>query len=125
MRSSQLLKGVLELAVLAALADRRSYGLELVERLRDAGLVALADASVYGVLHRLESDGMLGAMLEPSSSGPARKYYELTVPGRDALVAHSLEWRDLAAALDGLLAGVTDGRTLHLTDDHTTRGVSR
>ena len=123
MRSSQLLKGVLELAVLAALADRRSYGLELVDRLREAGLAALADASVYGVLHRLERDGLLEAVLEPSTSGPARKYYELTARGREVLSGYWREWRDLTAALDGLLAGVTDGRTVRLIDDHTKTGV--
>ena len=123
MRSSQLLKGVLELAVLAALETRRSYGLELVDRLREAGLVALADASVYGVLHRLERDGLLEAVLEPSTSGPARKYYELTARGREVLSGYWREWRDLTAALDGLLAGATDGRTVRLIDDHTKTGV--
>ncbi|MER7912172.1 PadR family transcriptional regulator [Streptomyces sp. NPDC096068] len=102
MRSSQLLKGALELAVLLALDRRESYGLELVERLRDAGLRDVADPSVYGVLRRLEKDGMLTSSLVPSTAGPARKYYELSGAGREALAEANGEWARLAGAIERL-----------------------
>ncbi|MEU1278860.1 PadR family transcriptional regulator [Streptomyces sp. NPDC005805] len=105
MRSSQLLKGVLELAVLLALERRTSYGLELVERLRAAGLRDVADPSVYGVLRRLEKDGALVARLVPSSSGPARKYYELSDDGRQVLAEAQREWSQMADAVSALSGG--------------------
>ncbi len=50
---SQLLKGVLDLAVLAVLADEDGYGYDVVRRLREGGVEAVAEASVYGTLRRL------------------------------------------------------------------------
>ncbi|WP_262379823.1 PadR family transcriptional regulator [Nonomuraea sp. PA05] len=59
MDSSQLLKGVLDLAVLAVLNDRDGYGYDVVRRLREAGLQEVGDASVYGTLRRLFKAGAL------------------------------------------------------------------
>jgi len=47
---SQLLKGVLSLALLRLLADRESYGYELVTSLHDLGLTEVQDGSVYPAL---------------------------------------------------------------------------
>ena len=49
---SQLVKGVLDLAVLSALSQEDGYGYDVVRRLRSAGLVDVAEASVYGTLRR-------------------------------------------------------------------------
>src|SRR5437660_732261 len=43
---TQLLKGVLDLAVLAVLAERESYGYDVVRRLRERGLDGLGGASL-------------------------------------------------------------------------------
>jgi PadR family transcriptional regulator PadR len=102
-RSSQLLKGVLDIAVMAALSRRELYGLELLERLRGEGLTPLGDPSVYGVLRRLEQDGLVTARLEPSASGPARKYYSITPKGRADLDAADAEWSRLAHVVNRLL----------------------
>ena len=59
MDSTQLLKGVLDVAVLAAIQDADGYGYDVVRRLRSAGLVEIGDASVYGTLRRLYSAGAL------------------------------------------------------------------
>ena len=66
MQQSQLLKGALDLAVVAALADHESYGYEVLQRLTDAGLAGVGDASVYGVLKRLETMSVLSSQLVPS-----------------------------------------------------------
>ena len=52
MDSTQLLKGVLDSAVLAVLVDEDGYGYDIVRRLRVAGFEDIGDASVYGTLRR-------------------------------------------------------------------------
>lgn len=59
MDTTQLVKGVLDLAVLAVVADEDGYGYDVVRRLRAAGLEDVGDASVYGTLRRLYAAGAL------------------------------------------------------------------
>ena len=102
-KSSQLLKGMLEIAVLAAISRREVYGLELLGLLRQAGITPLGDPSVYGVLRRMEQGQLVAARLVPSANGPARKYYTITDEGRGALVAAEAEWSRLTRAVNQLL----------------------
>lgn len=66
LHTSQLLKGVLDLAVLAVLRDADGYGYDVVRRLRSAGLTEVGDASVYGTLRRLYRAGGLTTYVVPS-----------------------------------------------------------
>ena len=52
---AQLLKGVLELAVLAVIARGETYGYEILSTLESAGFDGVGDASVYGTLRRLRA----------------------------------------------------------------------
>ena len=81
MHEEQLLKGVLDIAVLAVLKRGESYGYEIVQYVRDAGLEAVAEASVYGTLRRLETNKLVRSRLVASNQGPARKYFDLTAAG--------------------------------------------
>lgn len=100
---SQLLKGVLDMAVLAVLASGDGYGYDVVRRLRGAGLADIAEASVYGTLRRLFADGALNSYVVPSDEGPHRKYYGLTDNGRAHLSALSATWAGFTAAIDSLV----------------------
>lgn len=103
MDTSQLLKGVLDLAVLAVLAERDGYGYDVVRRLRVAGLEEVGDASVYGTLRRLFRQGNLTTYVVPSDEGPHRKYYGLNQAGRDLLESATKQWRSFTEAMDNLL----------------------
>jgi len=74
MDTSQMLKGVIDVAVLAVVADEDGYGYDVVRRLRARGLVDVADASVYGTLRRLYAAGALTSYVVPSEEGPHRRY---------------------------------------------------
>jgi PadR family transcriptional regulator, regulatory protein PadR len=100
---SQLLKGVLDLAVLAVLRDGDGYGYDILRRLRSAGLEDVGDASVYGTLRRLFQAGHLTSYVVPSEEGPHRKYYALNAAGRAQLDSSSKVWHSFAAVMDGLL----------------------
>jgi PadR family transcriptional regulator PadR len=103
MDTTQLLKGVLDLAVLAAVRREDGYGYDILRRLRAAGLEEVGDASVYGTLRRLYQAGLLTTYVVPSEEGPHRKYYALNVAGRDQLQRSTKTWRGFAATLDSLL----------------------
>ncbi len=101
---SQLLKGVLGLALLRLVADRESYGYELVTRLHELGLGEVQDGSVYPALGRLERDGYITSRLVASTSGPARKYYRLSPSGYAELKQTEQAWNNLVRALDQILS---------------------
>lgn len=103
MHDSQLLKGVLGIVLLRLLAERESYGYELVARVHEAGLEDVPDGSIYPALGRLERDGHVTSRLVASPSGPARKYYRPTASGRALLAQGTSAWRALTAVIDPLL----------------------
>ena len=107
----QLLKGVLTLLLLRLLAERESYGYEVVQRLREVGLSGISEGSVYPALARLEREGRISARLVASSAGPARKYYRPTSAGRTALTSGTASWRSLAELVETVLAGPTPATT--------------
>ena len=108
MDTTQLLKGVLDLAVLAVVADEDGYGYDVVRRLRAAGIDEVGDASVYGTLRRLYAAGALSSYVVPSDEGPHRKYYGINTKGRDMLDLQAKTWAGFSDTMSGLLdeAGV-------------------
>lgn len=105
MDSTQLLKGVLDLAVLAVLREDDGYGYDIVRRLRAAGLDDVGDASVYGTLRRLFQAGCLTTYVVPSEEGPHRKYYALNNAGRSQLDLSRKVWSEFADSMSVLLDG--------------------
>ncbi len=103
MDTTQLLKGVLDAAVLAVVQHDDGYGYDIVRRLRDAGLGDVGDASVYGTLRRLYAAGSLSSYVVPSEGGPHRKYYAITAPGRELLTRQREDWTRFATAMTALL----------------------
>src|SRR5690242_21957907 len=103
MDTTQLLKGVLDLAVLAVVDGEDGYGYDIVRRLRDGGLTDVGDASVYGTLRRLYSAGALTSYVVPSESGPHRKYYGITPIGRAQLKEQRDDWSAFSSTVSSLL----------------------
>lgn len=104
---TQMRKGAMELSVLALLRDADAlggrYGGELVDLL--AGLPGLdaGAGTIYPVLSRLHSGGLLATSWHESPYGPPRKYYRLTASGHRALEQQSRAWNQLAATMATLL----------------------
>lgn len=81
----QVRKGVLELCILRALEGGERYGYELVKALASVPGLGLTEGTLYPLLSRLRSAGMVTTRLEESPEGPARKYYTLTAEGLKTL----------------------------------------
>lgn len=103
MDSTQLLKGVLDVAVLAVVADEDGYGYDVLRRLRAGGLEEVGDASVYGTLRRLYAAGALTSYVVPSDEGPHRKYYGITPAGRAQLELQAKDWESFSTTVTALL----------------------
>jgi PadR family transcriptional regulator PadR len=108
-RRSQLLRGALDLCLLAVMEEGPAYGYEMTKRLRDRGLAIVGEGSIYPLLARLERDGLVETYRAASNGGPPRKYYRPSSEGRRALAAGVAEWRSARDALDGVLGGVERG----------------
>ena len=103
MDTTQLLKGVLDVAVLAVVEDEDGYGYDVLRRLRSGGLTEVGDASVYGTLRRLYAAGALTSYVVPSDEGPHRKYYGINAQGRAMLDAQRKDWQEFAGTMGRLL----------------------
>ena len=103
MDTTQLLKGVLDLAVLAVVDGADGYGYDVVRRLRAGGLEDVGDASVYGTLRRLYANGALTSYVVPSDEGPHRKYYGITKAGRQQLERQREDWDRFSGTVTALL----------------------
>ena len=78
----QIRKGLLELCILNALAEKERYGYDLVKVLVSTPGLGLSEGTIYPLLSRLKNSGLITSRLEESPEGPARKYYCLTPDGR-------------------------------------------
>lgn len=107
---SQLWKGAAELVVLAALATKERYGLEILEAASKAGL-EISEGTIYPLLNRLQQGGKLTSRwVEDAGASHPRKYYLLTADGRSLLARMREEWSRFAGGIDGLLAGDDEER---------------
>lgn len=102
-RRSQLLRGVLDLCLLAVMEEGPAYGYEMTKRLRARGLSIVGEGSIYPLLGRLEREGLVETHRAASEGGPPRKYYQPSPEGRRALAAGVSEWRAARDALDAVL----------------------
>jgi PadR family transcriptional regulator PadR len=102
-RRSQLLRGVLDLCLLAVMEEGPAYGYEMTKRLRARGLPVVGEGSIYPLLGRLESAGLVDTYRAESNGGPPRKYYRPSARGRRALAAGVDEWRSTRDSVDAVL----------------------
>jgi PadR family transcriptional regulator, regulatory protein PadR len=106
-RRSQLLRGVLDICLLAVMSEGPAYGYEMTKRLRARGLSTVGEGSIHPLLGRLERDGLVETYRAASNGGPPRKYYSLSPAGEQALETGRREWQMARDAVDGVLDLVT------------------
>jgi PadR family transcriptional regulator PadR len=97
----QLKRGVLELCVLAHLAAADNYAYEIATFL--AREIGMGEGTIYPLMRRMQSDGLLDDYLVESPSGPPRRYYRLTRAGRARLSAQRETWDAFSRAIDRIV----------------------
>lgn len=102
--NTQFKKGVLELCALTVLLGGDRYGYELADLLGKS--MEISEGSVYPMLKRLQSDGYFESYLMESPNGPARKYYRITLKGRQRQKALYNQWAEFLNQVNSLFEGV-------------------
>lgn len=106
--NAQYKKGVLELCVLSLLKQRDCYGYEISDSLSKR--IDIADGTVYPILRKLKSDGLLTTYSQEESGGPPRKYYSITKLGREIYERDRAEYLQFAQAIRTLLEDQPDDK---------------
>ena len=103
----EMLKGHLDLIVLAALAAGPAHGYAVIEEIkrRSGGSFDLPEGTIYPALHRLEQAGLLASRWVIADSGRKRRIYSLTRRGTRALAERKAVWKQFSDAIGGLLGG--------------------
>jgi PadR family transcriptional regulator PadR len=101
---TQLRKGVVESCILGLLSREPMYGWQLSQTLIEHGMIA-SIGTLYPVLSRLRSQGLVATFDEASVAGPVRKYYRLTDAGVAELEAFREQWGPFTHSVQLLIGG--------------------
>ncbi len=100
---TQMLKGMLENAILMIIAQGETYGYALLQQLADAGFGTIPEGTVYPLLLKLQRNGLIEAQRRAMAVGPDRKYYRLTEAGANQIQTFLPQWQQLATAMTTLI----------------------
>jgi len=113
---SEWLRGVLDVCVLRVLADGQTYGYAIAARLADGGLGVVKGGTLYPLLNRLETAGLVTAQWRAGDGGPGRKYYLLTDDGRQELQNTATQWSRFTE-VTGAMVAERQNPTSNTTED--------
>ena len=95
---AQMRKGVLELCILSIIAQKEAYPSDIIRKLKDSEMIVV-EGTLYPLLTRLKDAGLLQYTWQESTSGPPRKYFQLTDEGRTFLQGLLEAWQELVNAV--------------------------
>ena len=101
--TQELRRGILILAILSQLNEEK-YGYALISQLAEVGL-EIDQGTLYHLLRRLESQGLLDSNWKVEGSRP-RRYYVINETGKAILKDLAGEWRSLTQIIEKLLANI-------------------
>lgn len=104
-KSTELLRGTLDLMVLKTLELEPRHGISVADRIRQttSGTFDVSPGSLFPALHRLEQNGFIRGSWTQSAEGRRVKAYTLTPQGRRQLAAEKREWDRVALAMAQVL----------------------
>jgi len=105
----ELNSGIASLVLLSVLekSTEPMYGYQIAKLLDDYSGEAsfMKQGALYPVLRQMESTGLLESKVEPSVSGPPRRYYEITSEGKETLVVWQGVWKQMKSFVDKAIKG--------------------
>lgn len=86
------------------------YGYQIAKHIETdkAKVAMMKQGALYPVLRSLEKKGILESTVEPSISGPPRRYYIITEEGRKTFIRWTEIWNENKSFIDSILKGTTD-----------------
>jgi PadR family transcriptional regulator PadR len=101
--------GIASLVLLSVLDNNEEpmYGYQIAKLLDDYSGEAsfMKQGALYPVLRQLESSGLLQSTVEPSVSGPPRRYYKITTEGKETLLIWQGVWKQMKSFVDKAIKG--------------------
>jgi PadR family transcriptional regulator PadR len=98
----ELRRGMIAIAVLSQL-EQEQYGYSLLKLLSDQGLV-IDQGTLYPLLRRLETQGLLQSDWRIVDEARPRRYYVISSQGRAALIQLKSEWASILATFQKILS---------------------
>jgi len=98
----ELRRGVLSIAVLSQLS-KEEYGYSLLKALSDKGM-EIDQSTLYPLLRRLESQGLLQSDWRIVDDARPRRYYVISTQGRAVLNKLKREWSAMAETMKQMLS---------------------
>ena len=99
----QLRRGILELCVLSIISNQEAYPSDIIDRLKKAEMIVV-EGTLYPLLTRLKNGGMLSYNWKESTSGPPRKYFQLTEQGQAFLLEIQNSWNELVTGVQSIIS---------------------
>ncbi|HWY12193.1 MAG TPA: PadR family transcriptional regulator [Bacteroidia bacterium] len=100
--NSQVKKGILEFIILLMLSKRNRYGYELIVEIKKYTEYDVAEGTIYPLLNRLKTCGMVDSNWEEMESGMPRKYYKITSVGKKNLSEMKKQWLYLISNIQSI-----------------------
>jgi PadR family transcriptional regulator PadR len=94
-------KGLLEYCILLIIARGEMYASDILKELKTADLIVV-EGTLYPLLSRLKTSGLLNYTWAESNEGPPRKYYTLTEKGKKNLEILNTSWKTLTSSINSL-----------------------
>ena len=107
--NKQIRKGLLEIAILNDIRNRRMYAYEIERKFRKSQGLLLSQGAIYNILKRFKRQRLVVTTETKSPDGPGRKYYQLTKTGHKTLVQMNACWQAIKKQLDS----IEKGKKLH------------
>ena len=105
----EITSGIAALALLKVMerSHEPMYGYQIAKLVEpsDEKEPMIKQGALYPVLRSLEKNGLLTSSVEPSISGPPRRYYTITSDGKTTLLRWVSIWQDAKIFVDHILEG--------------------
>lgn len=101
---TQMRKGILDYCILSIISRGEIYASDIIAELKKAELLVV-EGTLYPLLTRLKNNGLLSYNWKESTSGPPRKYYQITPEGIAVLQRLDSTWKELVYAVETSLEG--------------------
>jgi len=99
---AQMRKGILDFIILLVISRGPVYASDILNELKEKEMIVV-EGTIYPLLSRLKTSGLLEYNWQESKSGPPRKYYGLTAKGKETLASLAATWKDLNKSINSLI----------------------
>lgn len=103
--NTQMKKGIVELCIMKIIDIKKSSAFEILKKIKS---LDVNENTVYPILRRLNNDKFVTQEKGNNDVGAPRKYYDLTIKGREQLTQLVNDWDSFIGSVNQILKGDKD-----------------